>query len=190
MGLLTRAFIAIAIIAIAGAIALLGYGYFKTRGDYTVEIVVESLGNEYTMTGLTIKAMPEEASGVYTVTLKFKVKTTVDSTFLTRSEAYSIARDLVKVECPEEYGYWVDKPYKLSSMKAPWGFKTEFVIPVYVSLKRYKLTLEPGAESMLEVKIKPGCIVFDKDLKPEVELWPSKGGFIINIDNVKVTIKS
>ena len=190
MGLLTRAFIAIAIIAIVGAIALLGYGYFKTRGDYTVEIVVDRLGKEYTITGLTVKAKPGEARGVYTVTLKFKVKTTTESTFLTRSEAYSIAGNLVKVRCPEEYGYWVEKPYKLSSIKAPWGFKTEFVIPVYVILKSHKLTLEPGVESTLKVKVEPGCIVFNEGLKPEMELWPSTGGFIISIDNVKVTIKS
>ncbi len=189
MRLLTRAFIAVVIIGIAGALALLGYGYYTTRGDYEADLVVVRLDSEYTITGLTVRAKPEEASGVYAIALKFEIKTTVESTFLTRKEAYSIASNKVKVLCPEEYGYWVDRPYKHSSMKTPWGVKTEFTIPVYVILKNYVITLKPGVESTLKIDFKPGCVIFNGDLKPEVELQPSERGFIINIDNTKVLVK-
>jgi hypothetical protein len=141
--------------------------------------------------GLLVRVRPERLQGDYLVAIVFHVKATVEGVgeFLPRSMAEDIVRRYVEVACPAEYIYRVGIPNRVEKVTVGASTKATFDIPVYITVKGSKVRLEPGKESLVDVKLKAGCIVIHEYMEPDLMLEPVAGEFVVNVENVTVTVK-
>ena len=182
-----KIFLVIAIVVVI----LASYTMFKTAGDYSGEVLLAKTNNGYTVEGLLIRARPERLQGNYLVTLVFHVRATLKGAgeSLPRSMAEDVARQYVEVTCPAKYEYRVGTPSMLEKVTVGASSEATFDIPVYITVKGFKVRLEPGKETRVDVKLKAGCIVIREYIGLDLMLEPVAGGFVVNVGNVTVTVK-
>ncbi len=180
----------IVLAAIIFIAAVLIYGMYRTAGDYYAEVLMVKSNGEYTITQVSLHANPERLRGDYTVTLKFNIIATIHTTldYIPKEEKMRIAVRHVTITCPEAYGYYVGLSELIKRIRGPTGGEATFKIPVYVEMKGYIVKLEPGRESELTIRVKPGCIKLSEYIEPSIQLEPLGGGIVVDIDNVTVTV--
>ncbi len=99
------------------------------------------------------------------------------------------ARRYVEVACPAEFGYRLGPSSLVERVTVGASTRATFDIPVYVTVKGFKVRLEPGKESLVDMRLKPGCIIIHEYMEPSLMLEPVAGGFVVNLENVTVTVR-
>lgn len=178
------------VLAVVVAIMFL-YSTYRTVGEYSAEIVFARVGDAYTVERVIVQAKPERLQGDYFVTLVFHIRVTLETTMksLPESVKEEAARQYIEVACPAEYGYRLGASSLVEKVTVGASTRATFDIPVYVTVKGFKVRLEPGKESTVDMKLKPGCIIIREYMEPYLMLDPVAGGFVINIKNVRVSVK-